>query len=263
MHTKTILITGASRGIGRATADLLAGRGHRVFGTSRHPAPQPHDAFAWLPLDVTDDASVRACVGTLLDRAGHLDVLINNAGVWQIAALEETTIDRAQHLFDVNLFGVMRMVHAVLPTMRQRRAGQIINLGSLAGVIPLPYVGLYSATKAALEAYTSALRGELRPFGIAVSIIDPDDIHTSMETHEPDIPIPDYVPTRTRTTAVHAQNMAAAPGPELVAQAIAGIVQSDRPKQRYCVGPHAYTVTLKRFLPNSAGAWILRQLYKL
>lgn len=263
MNPKTILITGGSRGIGRATADLLARRGHTVFATSRTPDRYQIDAFTLLPLDVTDNDSVRACVRSVIDQAGRIDVLINNAGVSNIAALEEMTIASAQHIFEINLFGVMRMTNVALPHMRQQRYGLIINIGSLAGIIPVPFLGLYCASKFALEGYTFALRGEVRPFGIHASLVDPDDIHTHIVTQGPDIPIADYAETRTRTAAIHAANMAKAPGPEIVAQVIAGVIQNRRPKLRYCVGPNAYSATMKRFLPNAVGEWIIRTIYKL
>jgi NADP-dependent 3-hydroxy acid dehydrogenase YdfG len=139
--TRVVLITGASSGIGRATAELLAARGHRVFGGVRAPATtRPLTGVELVPLDVRDEASTRACVDEVHRRAGQLDVLINNAGVNLVGAVEETSIGQAQALFDTNVIGVLRMIQAVLPDMRRQGAGLIVNIGSILGLIPVPFM---------------------------------------------------------------------------------------------------------------------------
>ncbi len=150
-NPKTILITGASSGVGQATARLLAQQGHRVFGTSRHPSDRGEASpnITLIALDVRFDESVTAGINTVLGQAGHIDVLINNAGYELAGALEEATLDEAKAQFETNFFGVIRMVNAILPMMRQQRRGQIINISSLTGFVAVPFLGIYSASKLA------------------------------------------------------------------------------------------------------------------
>src|SRR5262245_2768766 len=161
---KVVLITGASSGIGQRIARLLAQKDFTVFGASRNPrAAEPVPAVEVLPLDVRSDDSVKACVDTVLARAGRLDILVNNAGYMLGGAVEEITIEEAKAQFETNLFGTMRTVKAVLPTMRRQRSGTIINISSLAGLVPgPPFCGMYSASKFALEAYTEHQWCEVR-----------------------------------------------------------------------------------------------------
>lgn len=173
LERSVVLVTGANRGIGHATAALLAEHGYRVFGTARKPARESPDGFELVPLDVTSEESVRSCVSAVLERAGRIDVLINNAGVGLIGASEEASINEATALFDTNLFGVARMVNAVLPAMRARRSGLIINFGSLGATLPVPFHGYLSASKAAVTTYSDALRLELKSLGIDVSVVEP------------------------------------------------------------------------------------------
>src|SRR5574341_1645225 len=164
---KVVLVTGASSGIGQAIARLLAQKGFIVFGTSRNPLDgEKMSGLEVLPLEVRSDDSVQACVNAVLTKAGRLDILINNAGYEVASALEETSIAEAKSQFETNLFGVMRMVKAVLPLMRQQHGGQIINIGSIVGLVPVPFLGAYSARKFAVEGYTEILRHEVRPFNI-------------------------------------------------------------------------------------------------
>src|SRR5262245_42996150 len=176
---KVVLITGASSGIGRATAQLLTNRGYRVFGTARNPgkvAPIPDVAL--LALDVGDETSVEAGVAAVLDATGRIDVLINNAGYGMVGAVEETGLDEAKALFDTNLFGVLRMVRAVLPVMRRQGSGRIVNTSSILGFLPAPFFGLYAATKHALEALSESLDHEVRSSGIRVTLVEPNTTNT-------------------------------------------------------------------------------------
>ena len=167
---KVILVTGASSGVGQASARLLAQAGHAVVGTSREPSrAQPLPGVDLLALDVRSDASAQSCVRGVMQRHGRIDVLVNNAGYELAGAIEETSVEEAIAQFETNFFGVHRMVQAVLPHMRERGGGQIINIASLAGIGPLPFMGLYTASKHALEGYTEVLRHELAPFGVRVS----------------------------------------------------------------------------------------------
>ena len=178
---RVVLITGASSGVGQSTARLLSRRNYKVFGTSRSPASaEPNPGVEMLPLEVRADDSVRACVDAVSSRGGRIDVLINNAGYELAGALEELTAEEIRAQFETNFFGVVRMVNAVLPTMRRQKQGHIINVSSLAGVAPIPFLGMYSATKFALEGYTEALRHELKPFNIQVSMTEAWFLKTPM-----------------------------------------------------------------------------------
>jgi NADP-dependent 3-hydroxy acid dehydrogenase YdfG len=172
VKARVVLITGASSGIGQACARHLARQGYQVFGTSRRPQGGADEPFEMIPMDVTDEDSVRQGVATVLARAGRLDVVVNNAGFGFGGAVEDTSIDEARELFETNLFGMLRVCRAVLPHLRERRAGTIVNVSSLAGLIGQPFVGMYCATKFATEGLTEALRMEVRPFGIHVGHTD-------------------------------------------------------------------------------------------
>ena len=175
---RVVLITGASSGIGRCCAELLAARGCKVYGASRRPV-----AIAGvepLAMDVTDDGSVLRAVAAVMDREGRVDVLVNNAGIAIAGALEDCCIADAKEQFDVNLFGALRVCRAVLPAMRRQRSGYIINIGSIGGLIAIPFQGLYSASKFALEGLSESLRLEVRDFGIQVVLIEPGDHRTAL-----------------------------------------------------------------------------------
>src|SRR5262245_42134787 len=178
---KVVLITGASSGVGQSTARLLSQSGYRVFGTSRNPAAaKAIPDVQMFALDVRSDASVSACVTAVANQAGRIDVLVNNADYEMAGALEETSLEETKAQFETNFFGVVRIVQAVLPSMRRQKEGRIINVSSLSGVSSIPFMGIYSASKFALEGYTEALRMELRPFNIHVSLTEAGFLKTPM-----------------------------------------------------------------------------------
>jgi NAD(P)-dependent dehydrogenase (short-subunit alcohol dehydrogenase family) len=249
-----VLVTGASSGVGRATALALAGRGHRVFGTSRSPSPEA-GPVEMLPLDVRDDASVAACLASVIGTAGRLDVLINNAGFEQAGALEELSLEEARAQFETNFFGVVRTVNAALPAMRARRSGRIVNVSSLSGLSPIPFMGMYSASKFALEGYTEALRLEVSPLGILVSQVEPGFLRTPMMQNRkaPAQTIADYDRWRERAFAAIRDFETKGPGAELVADTIVRVVTSRQPRLRYLVGNQArFVAALRRFAPEAA-----------
>ena len=167
------LVTGASSGIGKATAERLATAGYKVYGTSRRGAQAGQRAFAMLPLDVTRDDSVEAAVNELMRLEGRIDLLVNNAGFGVApAAAEESSIEQARSIFETNFFGIIRMTRAVVPYMRKRRGGRIINIGSVLGFLPMPYMAVYAATKHAIEGYSESLDHELRTRGVRVLVVD-------------------------------------------------------------------------------------------
>jgi short-subunit dehydrogenase len=175
------LVTGASSGIGNATAKALQNAGFRVFGTSRRAASERPDGVTMLTCDVTDDVSVAKLVDDVLAQVGRIDLLVNNAGMGLLGGAEESSMVQARSLFDVNVFGVFRVTNAVLPTMRHQGKGRIVNLSSVQGFIPAPYFALYSSTKHAVEGYSESLDHELRPFGIRVVLVEPAYTRTSFE----------------------------------------------------------------------------------
>lgn len=263
MTPLVILITGASRGIGLACAEHLAVRGHRVFGGSRTGGE--HAAFTLSRLDVRDEDSVREWVANALEQAGRIDVLINNAGVSLAGAVEEASAEDARALFDTNLFGVMRATNAVLPHMRADGGGRIINISSLAGRVGVPYLGLYAASKHALEGYSATLRYEVRRFGVYVSLVEPGDIHTGITGTPPSNPQPAYDGERERVNAVHDANMRDAPPPQRVAYVVERIINARRPRLRYTVthGGERLVPLALRILPDSWLEALARRIYRL
>jgi short-subunit dehydrogenase len=205
-----------------------------------------------LSLDVRADDSVQACVEAAHRRSGHLDVLINNAGYEMAGALEELSAEESWAQFETNFFGVVRMVNAVLPLMRQQKRGHIINVGSLSGLSAIPFLGIYSASKFALEGYTEALRHELMAFNIHVSLTEAGFLKTPMMSHRQEAAnrLPEYDPWRQRALNAIRGYEEKGPGPEAVAETLLEIVSSSNPRLRYLIGQQAKTVArLRRFLP--------------
>ncbi len=267
LEKKVVLITGVSSGIGQASARLLAQRGCAVFGTVRDASrAEKLPDVEVLPLDVRVDESVRKCVDTVLKRTGRLDVLVNNAGYVLRGAIEETAVEEAKAQFETNFFGVVRMVRAVLPTMRGQHGGHIINISSAVGLAPVPFGGFYSASKFALEGYTEALRHEVKPFNIHVSLVEPGYIKTRLaeNAQSPAGPIPDYDPWRRRVAEVRAQRIGAAPDAIIVAECVLRIVDSAAPRLRYGVGKEtARIVRLRRLLPEALFERGMRRVFRL
>jgi NAD(P)-dependent dehydrogenase (short-subunit alcohol dehydrogenase family) len=260
MAARVVLITGASTGIGRAAAERLTERGFIVFGTSRQPDKASVSRFTLLPLDVRDDASVNACINQVTARAGRLDILINNAGYGLSGAIEEATLDDAKALFETNFFGVLRLVKVVLPIMRAQGGGHIINMSSMAGFIPVPYLGLYCASKHALEGYSEALRYEVQQFGIHVSLIEPGDIRTPIVMAQPGSPLSAYDGVRERANQIHTLNVHNGPPPEAVARVVERAITSRSPRLRYIVGKEAWYAPPGRWL---LPAWLFERAVRL
>lgn len=246
---KHILVTGTSSGIGAAIASRLARDGHHVIGTSRKVTPQHGtDEIHMLPLDVTSDDSVRSCVEAFLRRAGRIDVLISNAGYLQSGAIEEVTIEQARRQFETNYFGLVRLVQAVLPTMRAQKSGLIAATSSLAGMLPLPFWGHYNASKFAVEGLMETLRHEVKPFGIRVAMVEPGAIRTPLFAAPQATAMAEYSPWRDRFFTAMKQDENKAPGPEIVADAFARIVRHQRPALRNTVTPEAKLYPFLRWL---------------
>ena len=239
--SQTILVTGASSGIGQSTARLLAERGFTVFGTARKPDPAKREPFTMLALDVRSDESVRTCIDQVMAKAGRLDVLVNNAGYAMMGAAEETSVEEARAQFETNFFGIVRMVNAVLPGMRAAGAGKIINISSLAGNTAIPYSAFYSATKFAVEGYSESLWHEVRPFGVSVSLVEPGFVNTPIGEASPEAEreLPAYNVIRKRMLAKFGRSLKGGIAPEQVARRVLQVVESKAPGLRYRVGAQA------------------------
>jgi NAD(P)-dependent dehydrogenase (short-subunit alcohol dehydrogenase family) len=252
---KTAIVTGASSGIGRASAEALVRAGFTVFGTSRRKLDDGPRGVTMLACDVTDAAAVAALVSTVLARTGRIDVLVNNAGMGLLGGAEESSISQVQALFDVNLFGAIRMTNAVLPPMRQRGQGRIINISSILGRIPAPYSAHYAATKHALEGYSESLDHETRAFNVRVSLIEPAYTRGVFEQNAlaPDSTMADYEDARARARKNERTAAAIAEAPEVVAEAVVLAATAARPRSRYAAGKLARKVSmLRRFVPADA-----------
>jgi NAD(P)-dependent dehydrogenase (short-subunit alcohol dehydrogenase family) len=262
---KTAIVTGASSGIGKATAEALLSAGYTVFGTSRKAGDSPKQV-SMLTCDVTDDDSVSALVSTVLAQTGRIDLLVNNAGIGLLGGAEEFSIPQVQALFDVNLFGVVRMTNAVLPSMRSRGQGRIINIGSILGVVPAPYSAHYSAVKHALEGYSESLDHEVRAFGIRVSVIEPAFVRTVFDQNgiEPDSQLKEYDQARAGFRALLAEVMPKADRPEVVAAVVVQAATDARPQPRYTAGKTARQISLlRRFAPAGFFGKTLRKQFRL
>jgi NAD(P)-dependent dehydrogenase (short-subunit alcohol dehydrogenase family) len=283
-HRRIILITGASSGIGRACAEHLAGLGHRVYGTSRRatfPASSPSEAASdpdgspdpsdvtMIPMDVTDDASVERAVRYVLETAGRLDVVVNNAGMVLAGAIEDTAIEEARLQFETSFFGVLRVCRAALPAMREQRSGLIVNVSSVAGVMGIPFQGLYSAAKFAVEGLSEALRLEVAPFGIRVVVIEPGDFATGVIANRrrtaASLANPAYAEACRRAVEVMEHDEAEGGPPTPIARLLARIVASPSPRLRYAVGPlpERAAIVLKGLVPHRLFAWAIGKYYRV
>ena len=263
---RVALISGASSGIGAAIATSLVEHGYRVFGTARNPEKSAKVAgVEMLPLDVRSKTSVQDCVKTVLDRSGHIDALINNAGVAFVGATEECSDQEIAAQFDVNFFGVVRLTNAVLPSMRERRRGRIINMSSLAARTAVPFQGMYSATKSAIEGYSEALLHELKPFGIQVSVIEPGFIRTGLGEHSPRAAafIPAYDPWRQATVNSIQHQIDTSPPPSVVADAVLDALRSKSPHFRYPCGNAGRVLWAQRWTPERLFYRVFRSRFNL
>jgi NAD(P)-dependent dehydrogenase (short-subunit alcohol dehydrogenase family) len=251
---KVVLVTGASSGIGQAIARHLAARGWRVFGTSRHPA-NAFDGVDMLPMDVDDDDSVAGAVATVIEKTGRLDAVVNNAGWALMGPVEDTPVAEARAQMETNFFGVLRVCRAALPIMRERRAGHIVNISSLGGIFGMPFSGIYSASKFAVEGLSESLRLETRRYGIQVVLIEPGDTRTQLpvrrRTVQPVRHASAYQEIFDRFQAKQAKDEAKAPPPDAVAALVERVLRDPHPAMRYSAGmwDQRMVLPLKRWLP--------------
>ena len=260
------IVTGASGGIGEATARALHAAGIGCSAPNGGPPATRWPGIEYLVCDVTSDESVQAAVGEVLAKAGRVDLLVNNAGVGLVAGAEESSLEQAKSLFDVNLFGLIRMTKAVLPTMRRQRAGRIVNLSSVMGLIPAPFMALYAASKHAVEGYSESLDHEIRGSGVRVVLVEPAYTRTSFEgnVYQADQQLDVYRSARTNAEGVLRDGMKTADTPELVASAVVKASTAANPRRRYTAGRAARQISLlRRFVPAAAFDKSLRKQMRL
>lgn len=260
----TVLITGASSGIGLATARFLADKGWLVFGTSRkvETAAQENPDITWFSMDVRDLVSVLAGAKRVLDQVPRLDALINGAGYSIWGSVEEVPVEKIHEQMDTNVYGALRVIQAWLPHFRENEKGRIINVGSLAGRAIMPFQSHYSASKAALDAFTQALRMELHPWkNIHVSLIEPGDINTPFNENIDwsDTELSPYGERVRASETVVRESLPKAPGPKVIAKTIYKALTAKHPRMRYAAGPDSVAVPWgKRLLPD----WIAQKLIR-
>jgi len=252
MLDTVVVITGVSSGIGRAAAEKFAKLGCRVFGTVRSiDKTPPLPGVELVEMDVREDASVERAIKHIIDQAGRISVLVNNAGMSMLGAVEETSVSEAASLFDINVFGVLRTTHAVLPHMRAQRRGRIVNISSVLGFLPAPYMGLYSASKHAVEGLSETLDHEVRQFGIRVTLVEPAYTRTNLDANSPQASstIADYDRERAIAARAVAHSIDGAPGPDGVADTIVDAALGPWRMRRTPAGQASLLSKLRRFMP--------------
>ena len=253
MKSKIAIVTGASSGIGKATAELLANYGYKVYGTSRKGMQYAQHAYKMIALDVNSEASIEAALNEVVQIEGKIDLLVNNAG-FGIApgGAEESSIEQTKMLFETNFFGIVRMTRAVVPYMRNQGEGRIINIGSILGLIPAPYMATYAATKHAVEGFSESLDHELRTVGIRVSVVEPGYTNTHFEANaqEVDAKLDEYITARKALAKLIKIAVAGGDDPKVVANVVLKAANAKHPKLRYAAGKLACRLSLlRRFAP--------------
>lgn len=248
------LVTGASSGIGAAAGAAFVEAGYHVIGTSRNAGgAAPREGVTLLDLDVGSDDSVAALVEAVIGRFGRIDVLVNNAGIGSGGAAEESSIDQAQRVFDVNFFGLIRMTNAVLPYMREQGEGRIINVSSVLGFVPVPFGALYAASKHAVEGYSESVDHEVRQHGVRVLLVEPGFTKTGFDASivPPAVSLPAYADDRRSAEAVLAESMVSGDEPSVVAATIVRAATDAMPRLRYPAGRQARQLAmLRRLVPS-------------
>lgn len=266
--SKVVLITGGSSGIGKSIGEYLLDKGFKVYGTSRNPKTYSESRFILIALDVTDNTSIQSAIKTIIDKEGQLDVLINNAGAGITGPLEEIPEIEIKRNFETNFFGPINMIKAVLPQMRVQKSGLIINVTSIAGYMGLPYRGIYSASKAALEIITETFRIEIKDFNINMVNVAPGDFATNIAAgryHAPVIKGSPYEKKYSMVLKAIDEDVNKGNDPILVASAIYKIINTSNPKTHYKVGAfmQKFSIVLKRILPDKTYEKLLLKHYKL
>ncbi|HSI68892.1 MAG TPA: SDR family oxidoreductase [Gillisia sp.] len=266
--SKVVLITGGSSGIGKSIGEYLSTRNFKVYGTSRNPKSSQEFPFSLVALDVTKTETIAHAVSQVIEKEGRIDILINNAGIGITGPIEETPDEEIKKAFDTNYFGPINVIKAVLPHMRTQGGGLIINITSIAGYMGLPYRGIYSATKGALELTTEAFRMELKDFNIKMTNVAPGDFATNIAAGRYHAPVLDNSPYKSaykNTLDLMNKHVDEGKDPELMAKAILKVIETKDPKGHYRVGEplQKFSIALKRILPDKVYEKILLKHYKL
>lgn len=266
--SKVVLITGGSSGIGKSIGEFLHHKGYIVYGTSRNPERIVNSVFPLITLDVRKPETIPAAVEKIIGTSGKLDVVINNAGVGITGPIEEIPTEEIKNNFETNFFGPIEVIKAVLPQMRSQQSGLIINITSIAGYMGLPYRGIYSASKGALELLTEALRMEVKSFGIHITNVAPGDFATNIASgrfHAPLVKNSVYEIPYGNTLKMMDEHVDSGSNPNEMAEAIYKIIQTPNPKIHYKVGVfmQKFSIILKRILPDKVYEKILMNHYKL
>lgn len=253
MESKIAIVTGASSGIGAATAELLADSGYKVYGTSRKGAQSGQRKYKMIALDVNSDESVEAAMKEVIQLEGRIDLVVNNAGFGVAAGgAEESSMAQTQQIFDTNFFGVVHVIKAVVPYMRKQGQGRIINIGSILGLIPAPYMSTYTATKHAIEGYSESLDHELRTRGVRVSVVEPGYTNTNFEANatQLDSHIEEYAVARKALAKILKAAVESGDDPKVVAKVVLKAANAENPKIRYAAGKLACQMSfMRRFAP--------------
>lgn len=251
-NVKVVVVTGVSSGIGRVTAEMFVKRGCQVFGTVRNlEKAEPIQGVELIEMDIRDEGSIQRGIASIIAEAKHIDVLVNSAGVTLLGATEESSIAEGQALFDTNVWGMLRTIQAVLPHMRLQHAGRIVNISSVLGFLPAPYMGLYSASKHAVEGLSETLDHEVREFGIRVALVEPSFTKTNLDINAPVVasPISAYNSTRDIVSQAIQQNVHKAPRPDDVAATVINAALGAWKMRHTPKGEASLLRKLRRFMP--------------
>lgn len=266
--SKVVFITGASSGIGKAIGEFLLSKAYIVYGTSRNPEHYTDSKFPLVALDVRNPETIQSAITTVIQKETKIDVVINNAGVGITGPIEEIPTNEMRNNFEVNFFGPIEVMKAVLPQMRKQKSGLIINITSIAGYMGLPYRGIYSASKGALELVTEALRMEVKQFGIEITNVAPGDFATNIAAgryHAPIIKGSAYETVYGKVLSEMNTHVDSGSNPNEMGEAIYKIMQENKPKVHYKVGAfmQKFSIVLKRILPDTMYEKMLMNHYKL
>ncbi|NOR27898.1 MAG: SDR family NAD(P)-dependent oxidoreductase [Lutibacter sp.] len=265
---KVVLITGGSSGIGKSVGEFLTQKGFIVYGTSRNSDKIKNPPFKLVSLDVNHTETIAEAVSEVIGNEGRLDILINNAGMGITGPIEETPTNEMRNVFDTNFFGAIDVMKAVLPQMRTQNSGLIINVTSIAGYMGLPFRGIYSATKGALEIVTEAIRMEVKSFGIEVTNVAPGDFATNIASgrfHTPVFENSPYKDVYQSNLDLMDSHVDSGSDPIEMAKAIYKIINTKKPKVHYKVGDfmQKFSIVLKKILPDTIYEKLLMNHYKL
>ena len=266
MGTRTALVTGVSSGIGNAIARTLAEQGWRVFGTARSKSTILPERVERVVLYVRDVPSIDAGVREVLERAGRIDLLVNNAGGSLIGAIEETSLEQARDLFDVNFFGAARLTQAVLPAMREQKSGRVVFISSVFGFLPAPFMGFYAASKHALEGLAESLDHETRTLGIRIALVEPAGTRTQIDSNGAAAArrLADYGGPRDRAIEQVRASVSTGDDPSVVAQTVLKAATAKKPRLRYPAGKRAGLLgRLRRYLPAGLFDSAFRRQFRL